>query len=205
MRRRLYIDPGLGHVRGMRRVLVAACAVLLASLPGVASGGEVIYKYDAPGGVIHLSNRRLSKDYRPYFYMRVPQSVDPDKLMAVIRYYGRRHKVDPELVRAMVEVESGFVIEAVSPKGAQGLMQIMPGTGKDLGLTEPFEPGPNIEAGVRYMRAMLDRYGDANLALAAYNAGPGRVTAKGGVPDIPETRDYVAKVMGRYAGRSGMR
>lgn len=189
----------------MRRLPVAACAVLLACLPTHVLCGEVIYKYDAPGGVVHLSNRRLSKDYRPYFYMRVPRAVDPDKLLAVIRYYGRRHKVDPELVRAMVEVESGFVVEAVSPKGAQGLMQIMPGTGRDLGLTEPFEPGPNIEAGVRYMRSMLDRFGDPSLALAAYNAGPGRVSATGGVPDIPETRDYVAKVMGRYGARSGMR
>ncbi|WP_246298835.1 lytic transglycosylase domain-containing protein [Desulfolutivibrio sulfodismutans] len=190
----------------MRRTLAAMCLALFASLPASAPGGEVIYKYDAPGGVIHLSNRRLSKDYRPYFYMRVPRAVDQDKLMAVIRYYGRRYKIDPELVRAMVEVESGFVIEAVSPKGAQGLMQIMPGTGKDLGLTEPFEPGPNIEAGVRYMRDMLDRFGgDASLALAAYNAGPGRVSRTTGVPDIPETKDYVAKVMGRYGARSGMR
>jgi|APHig6443717497_1056834.scaffolds.fasta_scaffold118659_2 soluble lytic murein transglycosylase-like protein len=202
---RLYIALALGHARAMRRILLAAWAALFAILPGQALCGDVIYKYDAPGGVTHLSNRRLSKEYRPYFYMRVPQSVDPDKLMAVIRYYGRRHKVDPELVRAMVEVESGFEIEAVSPKGAQGLMQIMPGTGKDLGLTEPFEAGPNIEAGVRYMRAMLDRYGDAKLALAAYNAGPGRVTSKSGVPDIPETKDYVVKVLGRYAARSGLR
>jgi len=194
-------------LRAMRRTRAALClAFILACLPANAPCGEVIYKYDAPGGVVHLSNRRLSKDYRPYFYMRVPRAVDPDKLMAVIRYYGRRHKVDPELVRAMVEVESGFVIEAVSPKGAQGLMQIMPGTGRDLGLTEPFEPGPNIEAGVRYMRDMLDRFdGDASLALAAYNAGPGRVSRSAGVPDIPETKDYVAKVMGRYGARSGMR
>lgn len=203
--RRLYKRLALGHARRMRWVPAAVCAVLFSLLPGYVPAGDVIYKYDAPGGVIHLSNRRLSKDYQPYFYMRVPQSVDPEALMAAIRYYGRRHKVDPELVRAMVEVESGFEIEAVSPKGAQGLMQIMPGTGKDLGLTQPFEPGPNIEAGVRYMRAMLDRYGDAKLALAAYNAGPGRVTRQAGVPDIPETRDYVIKVMNRYAARSGMR
>jgi soluble lytic murein transglycosylase-like protein len=205
MSRRLYIASALSHVRAMRCILLAAWAALFAILPGQALCGDVIYKYDAPGGVTHLSNRRLSKEYRPYFYMRVPQSVDRDKLMAVIRYYGRRHKVDPELVRAMVEVESGFEIEAVSPKGAQGLMQIMPGTGKDLGLTEPFEAGPNIEAGVRYMRSMLDRYGDAKLALAAYNAGPGRVSSKSGVPDIPETKEYVVKVMRRYAARSGMR
>ncbi|QLA15771.1 lytic transglycosylase domain-containing protein [Desulfolutivibrio sulfoxidireducens] len=188
--------------RAVFRLAVTVCAVLWA-MP--ARPGEVIYKYDAPNGVTHLSNRRLNKDYRPFFYMRVPQSVDPDKLMAVIRYYGRRHKVDPELVRAMVEVESGFVIEAVSPKGAQGLMQIMPGTGRDLGLAEPFEAGPNIEAGVRYMRAMLDRYGDKSLALAAYNAGPGRVSKDMGIPEIAETRDYVAKVMRRYGARTGMR
>ena len=190
----------------MRRAVIALVA--LAFAPWWASpafSGEIIYKYDAPDGVTHLSNRRMHKDYRPFFYMRVPRSVDPDKLMAVIRYYGRRHKVDPELVRAMVEVESGFVIEAVSPEGARGLMQIMPDTGRELGLAEPFEAGPNIEAGVRYMRAMLDRYGDKGLALAAYNAGPGRVSRETGIPDIAETRDYVAKVMRRYGARSGMR
>ena len=180
---------------------IIAFALLLALPPAASLAAEPIYEYhDAKGG-IHLSNRKLDQNFQPYDYMRLPAGTDQGKIVPFIRYYCRRHGVDPDLVRAMVEVESGFAVRAVSPKGAAGLMQIMPGTGRDLGLVDAFDGANNLEAGIRYIRAMLDAYGDERLALAAYNAGPGRVKKGGSVPDIPETRAYVEKVLARRGGR----
>ena len=177
--------------------LVLVC-LLGASAPAAA---EPIYQYRDAKGAIHLSNRKLDQNFQPFDYMRLSAGTDQGKVVPFIRYYCRRHGVDPGLVRAMVEVESGFAVRAVSPKGATGLMQIMPGTGRDLGLADAFDGANNLEAGIRYMRALLDAYGDVRLALAAYNAGPGRVKKGGSVPDIPETRAYVDKVL----ARSGVR
>ncbi len=176
-----------------------ACLLLAAALAATATdvAAQAIYQYRDAKGQIHLSNKKLDDNYQPFDYMRLPAGTDQNKVVPFIRYYCRRHGLDPNLVRAMVEVESGFEAKAVSPKGAAGLMQIMPGTGKDLGLADAFDGASNLEAGIRYMRSLLDAYGDVRLALAAYNAGPGRVPRSGPIPDIPETRDYVAKVMAR--------
>jgi len=182
-------------------MVLFALALLLALAPTASFAAEPIYQFrDAKGG-IHLSNRKLDQNFQPFDYMRLPAGTDQGKVVHFIRYYCRRHGVDPDLVRAMVEVESGFAVRAVSPKGAAGLMQIMPGTGRDLGLADAFDGANNLEAGIRYMRALLDAYGDERLALAAYNAGPGRVKKGGIVPDIPETRAYVEKVLSRRGGR----
>ncbi|WP_246197858.1 lytic transglycosylase domain-containing protein [Solidesulfovibrio aerotolerans] len=185
----------------VRLALALALALLLAVPPVAAMAGEPIYQYRDAKGSLHLSNRKLDQNFQPYDYMRLPAGTDQGKIVPFIRYYCRRHGVDPALVRAMVEVESGFAVRAVSPKGAAGLMQIMPGTGRDLGLADAFDGANNLEAGIRYMRALLDAYGDVRLALAAYNAGPGRVKKGGTVPDIPETRAYVDKVLARTGGR----
>lgn len=184
----------------MPAVLLAL--LLLVALPLAAPvAAEPIYQYRDAKGAIHLSNRKLDQQFQPFDYMRLPAGTDQGKIIPFIRYYCRRHGVDPDLVRAMVEVESGFAVRAVSPKGAAGLMQIMPGTGRDLGLADAFDGANNLEAGIRYIRALLAAYGDERLALAAYNAGPGRVKKGGSVPDIPETRAYVEKVMARRGGR----
>lgn len=182
--------------------LLPAIPCLLAALALAAPAtAQPMYQYrDAKGG-IHLSNRKLGENYQPFDYMRLPAGTDQGKVVPFIRYYCRRHGVDPNLVRAMVEVESGFSVAAVSPKGAAGLMQIMPGTGRDLGLANAFDGANNLEAGIRYLRALLDAYGDTRLALAAYNAGPGRVQKGGSVPDIPETKAYVEKVLARSGPR----
>ena len=110
----------------------------------------------------------------------------------------RRHGLDPELVRAVVAVESNFQADAVSPKGAQGLMQLMPATARALGVKDAFDPEQNLDGGTRHLRALLDRYnGDLERALAAYNAGEGAVERHGGVPPYPETRAYVGRVLER--------
>jgi soluble lytic murein transglycosylase-like protein len=101
-----------------------------------------------------------------------------------------------KLVRAVIERESAFRPCAVSAKGAQGLMQLMPETAGELNVKDPFDPKENIAAGARYLKQLLDKYkGDTKLALAAYNAGPSAVDTANGIPDIPETRDYVAAIL----------
>lgn len=120
---------------------------------------------------------------------------------ALIRKYSQIYGVDPSLVRAVMRHESGFNAGAVSPKGAQGLMQLMPGTAALMGVKNPFDPEQNIAGGVNYLRHCLDRFQhNVPLAVAAYNAGPERVAQCGAVPPIDETQNFVTNVMGSYAG-----
>jgi soluble lytic murein transglycosylase-like protein len=122
-----------------------------------------------------------------------------EDLRALAVAVARRHGVDPELVLAVVAVESAFQPKAVSPKGAQGLMQLMPRTASSLGVDDAFDPAANLDGGTRYLGSLLTLYGgDLQRALAAYNAGAGAVARHGGVPPYRETRDYVRKVIQRY-------
>lgn len=115
-----------------------------------------------------------------------------------------RHNVDPNLVRALVKVESNFNPNAVSRKGAMGLMQLMPQTARQLKLSNPFNPEENIDAGVRHLRDLLDTYrGDVRLSLAAYNAGVGAVARSSGIPHYAETRNYVKRITQIYGGDVG--
>jgi soluble lytic murein transglycosylase-like protein len=120
-------------------------------------------------------------------------------LRALAAAAARRHGLDPALVAAVVSVESGFRPEAVSRKGAQGLMQLMPGTAASLGVGDPLDPAQNLDGGARHLGQLLTLYGgDLTRALAAYNAGEGAVQRHGGVPPYRETRAYVKKVLERY-------
>ena len=111
----------------------------------------------------------------------------------------RRHRIAPELVKAVVLVESGMNPRATSPRGAQGLMQLMPGTAEEVGVFDSYNPDQNIEGGTAYLRRMLNAFdGDKTLALAAYNAGPGNVRKYAGVPPFQETQYYVDKVLRYY-------
>ncbi len=110
-----------------------------------------------------------------------------------------RYGIDPDFVASVVKAESGFRPAAVSPKGAQGLMQLMPGTAAGLGVANAFDPAENLDGGTKYLRQLLDQYGgDAVKALAAYNAGPGRVEQYGGLPPYRETRAYVTRVIEEF-------
>jgi hypothetical protein len=122
-----------------------------------------------------------------------PSAVD---LNDVVTSASGRYRLDPDLVNSVIKAESGFNTRAVSPKGAQGLMQLMPGTASKLGVPNAFDPEANVEGGTKYLRELLERYNfDLVKALAAYNAGPQRVEQFGGVPPYYETRAYVARVV----------
>jgi soluble lytic murein transglycosylase-like protein len=114
----------------------------------------------------------------------------------IIEDSAKRHGVKPQLIRAVIQKESSGRPCAESAKGAQGLMQIMPATAAELGVSDPFEPKQNIDGGVRYLKMLLDKFrGELPLVLGAYNAGPAAVEREGGVPKIPETQDYVAEIL----------
>ena len=124
------------------------------------------------------------------------EEIDQSIVMAAAR-----HNVDPNLVRAVVKVESNFNSNAVSRTGAMGLMQLMPKTARELKVKNPFDPQQNVDAGVRHLKYLLENYnGDVNLTLAAYNAGEGAVRRSAGVPHFAETQDYVRKITHLYYG-----
>jgi soluble lytic murein transglycosylase-like protein len=132
-------------------------------------------------------------------FLSAAARANREKIEVMIREVSARYRVDPALVRAVMETESNWNSAAISKKGAQGLMQLVPGTAQQLGVNNAFDPKQNLDGGVRYLHTLLERYnGDLDRALAAYNAGPGAVDRAGGVPRYRETRDYVQKVTDSY-------
>lgn len=160
----------------------------------------------AEGEALPADIVQLSADYAvPAAAIAIPAlhaAAVPDAYEAKVRELARRFDLSPALIEALVWQESRWRADAVSPVGARGLAQLMPATARELGV-DPGDPFANLEGGARYLRAQLDRFeGDLEKALAAYNAGPGRVERAGGIPDIRETKLYVAAIMGRLSNHS---
>jgi len=173
--------------------------VLTADIDHFEAAPDVGASTPAFGSVLSASGRDslsslrtgVTSDSRGGFPGR-PQT----NLADVVNAASGRYRLDPDLVNSVIKAESGFNVRAVSPKGAQGLMQLMPGTASKLGVPNVFDPQANVEGGTKYLRELLERYNfDLAKALAAYNAGPERVEHFGGVPPFYETRAYVARVV----------
>ena len=178
--------------------------ILLLSLISVASSeaGNIQWKLDASGKKVYYNIPSRSSatgqngEAVAVYYSN--RSADFDHL---IQTSCSRHGVDPSLVKAVIQVESGYNHRAVSPKGARGLMQLMPGTAARYGVQSSFDPSQNIEGGVRYLRDLMTLFNsDTRLALAAYNAGEKRVQRINEVPNFVETQNYVRKVLALYNG-----
>jgi soluble lytic murein transglycosylase-like protein len=187
-----------------RHLISAMTAVLLGMcLTETGARAENLYSFVDNKGVVHFSNAPTDPRYKK---MKVPQRpllrLTPVSAKAVhlaILRNSEQHKVDPALVRAIIRAESSFDADAVSRKGAMGLMQLMPKTARSLKLSNPYDPQQNISGGVKYLRYLLDRFdGNVPLALAAYNAGESRVSRESRIPRISETREYVRRVLRYY-------
>ncbi len=169
---------------------------------GVRDDGEGRTALDLPGGGSMVFPAGIVKGFRP-----LPDAAwvrDAGDLATLIEAAALRHRLHPELLAAVARVESGFDVRAVSPKGAGGVLQLMPATARRFGVRDRFDPAQNVEAGARYLSWLLDRYGDrVDLALAGYNAGEGAVDRHSGVPPYRETLLYVHKVL-EHAARYGL-
>ncbi|MDW7771322.1 MAG: lytic transglycosylase domain-containing protein [Desulfobulbaceae bacterium] len=173
-----------------------------------------IYMYVDADGVRHYTNAPSSDRYKPVKLRRLNNeqgryplpvhhgetaSGNPALYEQYIEKAAVMYKLDPLLIKAIIKVESDFNRYAVSSSGAQGLMQLMPGTARDMQVDNPFDPRQNINGGTRYFKYLLDTYeNDLSRSLAAYNAGPSRVALNGPLPGIPETREYVRRVISSY-------
>lgn len=198
---------GIGH---LRTGLILACLVGLAG-----SAVADVYKYRDYEGRIYLSDRpmkggyTLVKRYRLKSYRRTSGQGGESlaamqkrrkKLTPLIESAARASRIRPELVHAVVRAESAYRTDAVSEKGARGLMQLMPATAERFGVSDPHDPQQNLRGGTRYLRELLKLFDyDVRLAVAAYNAGENAVISYGNqVPPYPETRSYVEKVLAFY-------
>ena len=198
-------------------IVVAACAVPAAAMELVVFESDrslVVEAYveeadqvtlTLPGGGVMGIPKRMVKVHYPGWVPPLDLSRPGERLPKGLPYrdliarYCQENQMDWKLVAALIRVESNFNPNAVSPKGAEGLMQLMPSTQKEEGVSNPFVPEENIRAGVRYLKKLLDVFqGDLSLTLAAYNAGVGRVQKYQAVPPIPETQAYVTKILALY-------
>jgi soluble lytic murein transglycosylase-like protein len=204
----------------MKTLLVTAalCTAFGAALPAraqlsyyVDDQGNIVYTNDASPRKVSIEKAAGEKSSAASDLDRNPaalhaansgppaSSLGPDVLHQLVQETAQKHNVDPKLVSAVISTESNWNTSAISRKGAQGLMQLVPETAQHFGVYNPFDPAQNVDAGVRYLSMLLDRYnGDLPKALAAYNAGPSAVDRWGGVPDYRETREYVRKVTSSY-------
>jgi soluble lytic murein transglycosylase-like protein len=175
-------------------------SAMKAAQTAAAEVGEFVAAAPA-SPVMNTAESGTSPDNREILRGRAMTSRELD---SIIEQAAQRHGVDANLVRSLIKVESNFNARAVSPKGAMGLMQLMPSTARGLNVSNPFDPAQNVDAGVRHLRRLLDDYnGDVKLSLAAYNAGAGAVARSKGIPRNTETRNYVKRITALYGGDPG--
>jgi soluble lytic murein transglycosylase-like protein len=169
----------------------------------VCKNGVIYYYFDNK----EINSPPQSFRSPPRFRVKPPpvaRKLAPQELETLIMEASRSHNVPPSLVKAVIRVESNFNPSATSPKGAQGLMQLMPGTADDLLVANPYDPRENVSGGVRYLRMLLEKFNfRLPLALAAYNAGPQRVSQRQEIPAIPETQGFVYDVCTEFLKYSG--
>jgi soluble lytic murein transglycosylase-like protein len=187
-------------------------AILVGCLAAAVPAEAQIYSWRDASGTLVLSDKPRSDASSPATYavhgsaairttVKPARSARQREYDHLIEHYARAHGVSADLIRAVIQAESNFNPRAVSVKGAMGLMQLMPATARELGVTDPFEPADNIRGGVAYLSRLLTKYNqNVELALAAYNAGAGNVERYGNaVPPFRETRNYVKKITGNAA------
>ena len=183
------------YVMRMQWVGLLWVGLLVAAIPAAAD----IYIYIDSDGIMHFTNAPTSSDYRVYIKERPKRQgkrMDVNRFDRYIDEAASLHGVDFPLLKAVIRAESAFDPKAVSRKGALGLMQIMPDNLEAFRVYDPFDPWQNIMGGTRYLKSLLQRFnGQVPLALAAYNAGPRAVDTHRGIPPIPETEEYVKRVM----------
>jgi hypothetical protein len=170
------------------------------------SATEHRFKPVPTSGAVMRAARSAASEVNSYLdgkgqnYQNLNRGFTQQDIDAAIDAAAVRHNVDPSLVRSVVKVESNFNPNAVSRKGAMGLMQLMPSTARSLNVANPFDPAQNVDAGVRHLRKLLDSYGgNVSLSLAAYNAGSGAVARSAGVPHFRETQNYVRRITDLYS------
>ncbi len=169
-----------------------------------------IYRYVDENGVICYTDAPANKKAVRVIRSDISQSPKESQVEVIQKDYhtivqdkANKYDLDPSLVHAVIKTESNGNPHAISRKGAMGLMQLMPTTASDLSVRDPFDPEENIDGGTRYLKYLIDRFGgDLTLALAAYNAGPKTVEKTRAVPQIPETKQYVKKVLSLYNGKT---
>ena len=185
----------------MRMGVRALAWMVLALFPALAAAGDVKIVIGASGRKV-IVNENSAQRTRRMSAKLVP--VPDADLEPLITLHSDAQALDPKLVKAVIQAESGYNVRALSNKGAIGLMQLMPSTASLLNVSNPYDPDDNIRGGTRYLRQMLDRFaGRVEFAIAAYNAGPGAVERHGGIPPYAETRAYVKRVLSLYNGGGG--
>jgi soluble lytic murein transglycosylase-like protein len=194
----------------MARFLSLSVGLLSSLVLAAHVAAESLYRFEDDEGIVHYTNvpgdprySFIRKDPEPAIAKAAPDGTGASRarraFAQVIRATAERYGVDTRLIEAMVEAESAGNPTAVSPKGARGLMQLMPERAAELGVRNSFDPHQNVDGGVRHMRDLLQRFaGDVTLALAAYNAGEAAVRSYGGVPPFAETREYVRRIRAMY-------
>jgi soluble lytic murein transglycosylase-like protein len=165
--------------------------------------GRMLFVNSEPPAILKLSHKPraifLPAEVSLLGAKRPAMDLNRDGAEKLVREAAERHSVDPALIRAVIETESNWNAGAISRKGAVGLMQLIPTTAQRFGVNDLYSPQQNVDAGVRYLKALLERYnGNLELALAAYNAGEGAVDRAHGIPRFRETRDYVQRVQSAY-------